>query len=307
MEEINLIQLKKEARILLDGKMLKLLLCYAGFFAIAAILFGITFLTYNPLEYFLFELLSSPIETLPVIYIGSLPIDLANVCGWLVWGLYKFFRSIIFFALLYPFIICMSSVPLSIAQKKEFTIKTIFSPIKSTRYFIEFVIAGAMKYFYTILWTLLLIIPGINALYKFSFAKYELFLNPELTGAEALVVSAEKTENRRGYMFETALSFFGWFLLGVATCGIGLLYMLCYASVTKALYYIKCENIEPQSDESNEQTDTAASESKEPSENPPTETEAESSTTTEVQNENTPTGENAQTTNDAESQKQNAE
>ena len=63
------------------------------------------------------------------------------------------------------------------------------------------------------LWSLLFIIPGIVAAYRYSFAIYNLCENPELDIMEALEMSKQQT---RGYKMELLLlqlSFIGWALL----------------------------------------------------------------------------------------------
>ena len=43
----------------------------------------------------------------------------------------------------------------------------------------------------------------------------------------------------KNQLFKLDLSFLGWFFFGICTCGIGMLYVVCYYSVVKAIYYQK--------------------------------------------------------------------
>ena len=96
---------------------------------------------------------------------------------WLKWGtfaIYKFLRSILFFALAYPFTVCMAKIPVLICRNEKITGKEAFSPIKSARYFIEYMIAGAVKFLAVFAWFILLIFPGIIAHYRYSLLKYSI-------------------------------------------------------------------------------------------------------------------------------------
>ncbi|MBQ5739171.1 MAG: DUF975 family protein [Oscillospiraceae bacterium] len=63
------------------------------------------------------------------------------------------------------------------------------------------------------LWSLLFIIPGIIAMYRYSFALYNLCENPELGVMEALELSKQQTRGYKMELFLLQLSFFGWALL----------------------------------------------------------------------------------------------
>ena len=63
------------------------------------------------------------------------------------------------------------------------------------------------------LWSLLFIIPGIIAMYRYSFALYNLCENPELGIMEALEMSKQQTQGYKMELFLLQLSFFGWSLL----------------------------------------------------------------------------------------------
>ncbi len=63
------------------------------------------------------------------------------------------------------------------------------------------------------LWSLLFVIPGIVAMYRYSFAMYNLCLNPELGVMEALDLSKKQTSGYKMQLFVLQLSFIGWALL----------------------------------------------------------------------------------------------
>ena len=63
------------------------------------------------------------------------------------------------------------------------------------------------------LWSLLFVIPGIIAAYRYSFAMMDLCDNPGLGVMEALDLSKRQTQGYKGQLFLLSLSFFGWLLL----------------------------------------------------------------------------------------------
>ena len=63
------------------------------------------------------------------------------------------------------------------------------------------------------LWSLLFLIPGIIAAYRYRFALYNLCENPDLSILEALGMSKHQTLGYKGQLLALDLSYLGWFLL----------------------------------------------------------------------------------------------
>lgn len=63
------------------------------------------------------------------------------------------------------------------------------------------------------LWSLLLIVPGFVAAYRYSMAQYVLIARPELGVIDCLRESKRLTQGRKGELFVMDLSFLGWWLL----------------------------------------------------------------------------------------------
>ena len=97
---------------------------------------------------------------------------------------------------------------------------------------------------YTLLWSLLLIIPGIYASYGYAMTPYILLENPEMTANEAIAASKELMDGNRWRLFCLEISFIGWALLAaLLTCGIGYLWVVPYQEASFAAFYreIKAE------------------------------------------------------------------
>ena len=86
-------------------------------------------------------------------------------------------------------------------------------------------------------WSLLFVIPGIVAAYRYSMATYILAENPNMQATEAIERSKALMDGRKGALFCLDLSFIGWALLAVLTAGIGNLWLVPYMTVSRAAFY----------------------------------------------------------------------
>ena len=90
---------------------------------------------------------------------------------------------------------------------------------------------------YIILWSLLLVIPGIVASYSYSMAPFLLVENPGMTPSEAITASKEMMDGHKWELFCLDFSFLGWRLLGALTFGIGALFVTPYMNAAYAAFY----------------------------------------------------------------------
>lgn len=82
---------------------------------------------------------------------------------------------------------------------------------------------------YIFLWSLLFIVPGIVKAYEYRMMSYLLVENPDMTKEEAFAKSKEMMTGRKGHTFAFDMSFIGWFILNILTCGIlGVFYVNPY-------------------------------------------------------------------------------
>lgn len=89
------------------------------------------------------------------------------------------------------------------------------------------------------LWTLLLIIPGIIKSYEYRMIPYILGDEPDIQMNEAFRRSKEMMTGNKWRSFLLDLSFIGWILLGVLTCGLLLIfYVNPYISAADADLYL---------------------------------------------------------------------
>ncbi|MCL2720922.1 MAG: DUF975 family protein [Treponema sp.] len=89
------------------------------------------------------------------------------------------------------------------------------------------------------IWMLLLIIPGIVKYFAYYFTSYILAVHPKVTALEAIKISMRITQGYKWEIFIFTLSWLGWLLLSVLTCGI--LYLLYvgpyYLTAEAGLFY----------------------------------------------------------------------
>lgn len=90
---------------------------------------------------------------------------------------------------------------------------------------------------YILLWSLLLIIPGIMAAYSYAMTPYILAENPDMTAGEAIARSKELMAGNRWRLFCLQFSFIGWSILAALTLGIGNLWLTPYTHAAEAAFY----------------------------------------------------------------------
>lgn len=96
-----------------------------------------------------------------------------------------------------------------------------------------------LRELYTALWSLLLIVPGIIAHYKYAMTPYIMTDHPELTASEAIERSKELMDGHKGELFILHFTFIGWDLLAAITLNIGHLVLNPYKNAAEAAFYRK--------------------------------------------------------------------
>lgn len=90
---------------------------------------------------------------------------------------------------------------------------------------------------YTILWTCLLIIPGIVKSYSYALTPFILKDETELKYNAAIEKSMRMMDGYKMKLFLLDLSFIGWMILSILTLGIGLLFLQPYMNTARAAFY----------------------------------------------------------------------
>ncbi len=94
-----------------------------------------------------------------------------------------------------------------------------------------------LRFLYILLWTLLLIIPGIVKSYAYAMTPYVMNDHPELGADECIHESRMMMQGYKWKLFCLDLSFIGWAILCIFTMGIGLLWLQPYIEASYAKFY----------------------------------------------------------------------
>ena len=94
-----------------------------------------------------------------------------------------------------------------------------------------------VAYGFTILWSLLLVIPGIIKSYSYAMTSFILKDEPEMKNNAAIEKSMAMMEGSKMKLFMLDLSFIGWAILCIFTLGIGLLFLQPYVAISRAAFY----------------------------------------------------------------------
>ena len=94
-----------------------------------------------------------------------------------------------------------------------------------------------LMHIFIILWSLLLVIPGIIKMFSYAMTPYILEENPELGANEAIDRSRAMMKGHKFDLFYLYLSFIGWFILCCLTLGIGFLWLTPYMETATAAFY----------------------------------------------------------------------
>ena len=124
--------------------------------------------------------------------------------------------------------------------EKEQVFKGAFSGFTDGRLKNTFLTA-LLEYIFITLWTCLLIIPGIVKGYSYAMAPYimkDMFdAGHDMKATEAITESRKLMNGHKAELFILDISFWGWDILGLITCGIGFIWITPYYRQTKANFY----------------------------------------------------------------------
>ena len=91
----------------------------------------------------------------------------------------------------------------------------------------------------TALWSLLFVIPGIVAAYRYALAPYLMAEHPEMGVMEAISQSKALMRGNKWRLFCLQLSFIGWGILSTLTMGIGNLWLAPYRNAAETAFYLE--------------------------------------------------------------------
>lgn len=153
---------------------------------------------------------------------------------WAAW--YGVILIFLFLLLLAPFNYGMTGFYLRLYRFEKIDAFHVFDGFN--KYNLERMIVLRLLSF--VLWlafTVLLIVPGIIFLVRTSMATYLLRADPEMKPQDALRAANKIMKSHCWKFFGLSLSFTGWFLMGMVTCGLGFIWVLPYYNAAKIVFY----------------------------------------------------------------------
>jgi uncharacterized membrane protein len=133
-----------------------------------------------------------------------------------------------------PIALGMAIFTLNIARNQNLEISQIFNGFNR---FVVALEAFLIMLVFVILWSLLLIVPGIIAALSYSMTFFILVDNENMKATEAIDQSKIMMQGKKWKLFCLFLRFTGWMLLCILTLGIGLIFLVPYMQVSLAKFY----------------------------------------------------------------------
>jgi uncharacterized membrane protein len=141
---------------------------------------------------------------------------------------------IVLYIIIGPFRLGFAGYFLKRIRGEDIATKNIFEGFN--RFFPSF-LAMLLFFLFTLLWSLLLIIPGIIKAIGYSMVFYIMHDNPEIKPLEALKRSQIMMKGYKWKLFALQLSFIGWTFPALLTLGIGLFWLNPYIYLSIADFY----------------------------------------------------------------------
>ena len=123
---------------------------------------------------------------------------------------------------------------LSISRRQPAEMDQLFNGFKK---FGVSVLANLLASIFTLLWSILLIIPGIIAAYSYAMTFFIIADEDSIGPMKAIAKSKRMMKGHRWKLFCLQFRFLGWSILCLFTCGIGFLWLIPYSLVSHAHFY----------------------------------------------------------------------
>ncbi len=138
-----------------------------------------------------------------------------------------------------PMTLGLRTFTLSISRNLTPKLDQLFSGFKE---FENSFVAYLLVTVFTLLWSLLLIIPGIIAALSYSMTFFIIADDKSVRGREAINRSKVMMDGNKMKLLTLNLRFIGWALLCILTLGIGFLWLIPYMQVSLAKFYDDIKN-----------------------------------------------------------------
>lgn len=141
-----------------------------------------------------------------------------------------------------PLMLGLISCFIKLVRNEPFRLENLFDGFSK---FVTAFLAQLLTWIFIILWSFLLVIPGIIAALRYSMTFYIINDNPEISALDAINESKKMMAGYKWKLFCLYFSFIGWALLCVITFGIGYLWLTPYIQTSMADFYENIKNTTP--------------------------------------------------------------
>ncbi|MFA6866805.1 MAG: DUF975 family protein [Clostridia bacterium] len=175
---------------------------------------------------------------IPILIVELVQYAINAILGYYTKGVLSLFITL----LLIPINLGVCKIFLQLIRNgnKKIDLTDLFFYYKDINKTVQFVIAWILRMLYIFLGICCLIIPGIIMSLRYSLLEYVHIDDPTLSYKELMNKTKAMMIGHSGELFAFYLSFLGWVLLSVLTCGILFVYVLPYMKAAEANFY---ENI----------------------------------------------------------------
>lgn len=175
------------------------------------------------------------------------------------YGGVAFFAIVVVAAIVLSFIVAVSAVAVEIFVVNplyvgimRFYVRSFDTKPQYKEFFYAFEnnyknVTGIMflRDLYTILWALLLIVPGIVKSYEYYMVPYLVAENPAIEAKDAFAYSRMMMKGQKWKTFVLDLSFLGWRILSAMTFGVlGIFFVEPYSRLTSAALYRRLRGLD---------------------------------------------------------------
>lgn len=154
--------------------------------------------------------------------------------------------SVICFLVSMPLIVGCARFFIGLTRGEEVRLSVIVEPYKNSPQIVALNIYTSIL---VLLQLFLFVIPGIIAAYRYALANYIVAEDEDISFTEAVTMSKEMMYGYKFKLFLMQLSFIGWFILSLFTCGIlTVVFVGPYYNVAMAEFYneVKAQTIDKQ-------------------------------------------------------------
>lgn len=127
---------------------------------------------------------------------------------------------------------------LNVANRRNASFANLFDGFNI---FLKVIWLQILAFVFVFLWSLIFIVPGIVASYRYRQALFIMIENPDMSALECIRASKKMMYGHKGELFVMDLSFLGWYLLTAVP--FVSIWVLPYTEISYAIYYIALRDI----------------------------------------------------------------